>query len=561
MTLPSTLLAATTFFAFASSVAASPSTPGVVGFEFTKSRVRARDFPHLARRQSGTVQAALENALVLYAINVSLPHLYKTAQQPSGPPFSKINFSRIYVQVTVGTPPQPFSLQLDTGSSDIWVPDSTAPLCQEGQCIVGSYDITASSTADNLNEPFQISYVDGTNIEGGYITDVLNIGSTKLTNMTMAVATRFPAPAIGIMGIGYQAGESISQSIAAGDGGSLYPNVINVLKDQGHINQLAYSLWLNDLDSNTGSILFGGVDTAKYHGDLIALPVQIDSQSGNLTSFTVAWTGLSFTSGGKTSDLSPSSAVPAILDSGTTDLLLPDDIANQVLNGLGVITDATYGNLVKCSLLNDAGTFSFSFGGQGGPVVNVSLSEFGFPLVNADGSPATFTDGTSACQFGIQSAGQAPILFGDTFLRSAYVVYDLQQNSIGLAQTKFNVTDSNIKAFPAGGGIPGVSTTVSAATVTQTNTNRVYASSATNPAGTLAGTLSGTSRSATFVLGTATGTSGSGGSGSGSATGTSSSSSAAAPGLLTSAFEPSTIIAGVVALTSFLFGGGLMIFL
>jgi hypothetical protein len=381
---------------------------------------------------------------------------------------------------------------------------------------------------------------------GEYITDVLNVGSTKLTNMTMAAATELRAPAVGIMGIGYKAGESIASSIAAGEGGQLYPNVINVLKDQGHINQLAYSLWLNDLDSLTGSILFGGVDTAKYHGDLIALPVQLDSQSDSLTSFTVAWTGLSFTSCGKTIDLSPSAAVPAILDSGTTDLLLPDEIANRVFNGLGVITDVTYGNLIKCSVLNNAGAFSFTFGGQGGPTVNVSLSEFGFPLVNEDGSQATFTDGSAACQLGIEAAGQDPILFGDTFLRSAYVVYDLQENSIGLAQTNFNATDSNIQPFPSSGGIPGASKTVSAVTVTQTNTNRILPSATQTVPGGATG-LSGTSRSATFSLC--------------SATGSSSSSNAAAPGLRASALDASTVVAGVVALTSLVFSGGLMVFL
>ena len=363
--------------------------------------------------------------------------------------------------------------------------------------------------------------------------------------MTMAAATELRAPAVGIMGIGYKAGESISESIAAGEGGQLYPNVINVLKDEGHINQLAYSLWLNDLDSLTGSVLFGGVDTAKYHGELIALPVQLDSQSDALTSFTVAWTGLSFTSCGKTLDLSPSAAVPAILDSGTTDLLLPDEIANQVFNGLGVITDVNYGNLIKCSVLDNAGTFSFSFGGQGGPTVNVSLSEFGFPLTNQDGSAATFSDGSAACQLGIEAAGQDPILFGDTFLRSAYVVYDLQENSIGLAQTNFNATDSNIQAFPSSGGIPGASTTVSAVTVTQTNTNRVLPSASQTFPGVTGG-VSGTSRSATFAFCSATG---------------SSSKNAAAPSLGPSAFDASTIVAGVVALTSFVFGGGLMVFL
>jgi hypothetical protein len=259
----------------------------------------------------------------------------------------------------------------------------------------------------------------------------------------------------------------------------------------------------------------------------------------------VAWTGLSFTSCGKTLDLSPSAAVPAILDSGTTDLLLPDEIANQVFNGLGVITDVNYGNLIDCSVLNDAGTFSFTFGGQGGPTIKVSLSEFGFPLTNQDGSPAKFNDGTLACQLGIQAAGQDPILFGDTFLRSAYVVYDLQDNSIGLAQTNFNATDSNIQAFSSSGGIPGASTTVSAVTVAQTNTNRILPSASPTFPGATGGLL-GTSRSATFALCSATG---------------SSSTNAAAPSLRASTFDASTIVAGVVALTSFVFGGGLMVFL
>src|SRR6202034_2435317 len=107
-----------------------------------------------------------------------------------------------------------------------------------------------------------------------------------------------------------------------------------------------------------------------------------------------------------------------------------------------------------------------------------------------------------------EAAGQDPILFGDTFLRSAYVVYDLQENSIGLAQTNFNATDSNIQAFPSSGGIPGASTTVSAVTVTQTNTNRVLPSaSQTVPGAGMTGGVTGTSRSATFAFCSATGSS------------------------------------------------------
>lgn len=508
----SILVAAGALFSAFNSVNASPK---VVGFPFNRE-VR-RDVSHLQRRAK-SAGVTIGNADILYFINV-----------------------------TIGTPPQPFSLQLDTGSSDIWVPSARSNVCRQGRnaCQVGAFDTSKSSSFVDLSRnTFQIQYVDGSQIQGDYVSDTLKMGdSVTLQNMTMGLA-EVASRGLGIMGIGYSAGESL----VAQDPNAVYKNVIDELVDQGIINSRAYSLYLNDLNADSGNILFGGVDTNKYSGDLIGLPVQKDAQSGDLTSFTVAFTGLSvMDSSGHKQLTRDNIAVPAILDSGTTNTYFPDDLANAVLQGVGVTTDDTFGNVVKCSVGNEEATFVFSFGGNGGPAINVSLSQFVTPLLTTDGSTPTFNDGSKACSFGIYGAGNDPILFGDTFLRSAYVVYDLDKNQIALAQAKFGVSDPKIEEFTAGGSIPGVNTVASQVQVTQTHSGPLQTQQATGTA--TASKVGGTQRTATFKLTTATSTSRAAGS------------SGAAAALRVPRMEGASIVAGVMVLASFLFGGGLMIFL
>ena len=93
---------------------------------------------------------------------------------------------------------------------------------------------------------------------------------------------------------------------------------------------------------------------------------------------------------------------------------------------------------------------------------------------------------------GADETGGAMIL-GDTFLRSAYVVYDLESNSIGIAQTVFNSTMSIVVEFSAAeSGFPVVSGVSSSATSsatgkstsTATGTGSGGAGTAAKPTGT-----------------------------------------------------------------------------
>lgn len=407
-------------------------------------------------------------------------------------------FGLYEANVTVGTPGQKMSLQIDTGSSDVWLPANGLSICSEsvaegGGCPGGTFGSGSSSSFSVVEQDgFNISYVDGTGVAGDYFTDVFAIGGATIKGLEMGLASSGTIGQ-GIMGIAYNNSEA---NIQTGNG-TTYPNLPNQMVDEGFINTIAYSLWLNDLDSNTGSVLFGGIDTAKYTGNLMSVNVYPSTRgSSQITSFTVAFTSLSATSSSGTDQLtSPTFAEAAILDSGTTITLLPDNLAQMVFEELGATFEQSLGAVVvPCNLANANGSINFGFGGVGGPVISVGVKELVTPLVLTSGRVPTYKNGETACQLGIQPAGDLPVLFGDTFLRSAYAVYDLVNNRIALANTDFNATGSNVVAFPSyGAAIPSATSAPNEAAVTGSATgNPRVGVSATANGGTVQATFNPT---------------------------------------------------------------------
>ena len=417
-----------------------------------------------------------------------------------------------YLNITIGTPPQQFGVQIDTGSSDLWVisaidtidciPDS-GPL----GCNWGTFDSNASSTYELLQEgTFQIQYADGTAITGDYITDVVGFGgNVTVKKQTMGLANSTTGDTYGLMGVGFDTNEANFSNF----GGPTYPNIVDELKSQGYINSAAYSLWLDDLESKTGSILFGGIDKSKYLGPLIGLPIQPDAYTDNLTSFTVSLTSVGFADTSAKFPLYTGSALPALLDSGTSLTYLPDQVASAVLDGVGVAVDNSTGiNLAPCSLNQTSANLTFGFGGQGGPVITVALSEFVSDPYTLDDGSIFQLNGQDVCMFGIMAGGDnTSTLLGDTFLRSAYVVYDLDNFLIGLANTNFNPGPSDIVEYTKGElGIPGVSSTATAAVPTSVYAGAYGTGGASAP--TITGFPSGTFHLSTPAGAQATGATG-----------------------------------------------------
>jgi len=268
------------------------------------------------------------------------------------------------------------------------------------------------------------------------------------------------------MGIGFDTHESSPR---------VYPNIIDDMVTQGLINTRAYSLWLDDLQADTGTILFGGYDSGKFSGELAVLPLQVNAATNVIDTLAVVWSSIAVTdSSGSTLLVTSDVPAAAVLDSGTTDTIVPPNTFAQLATYFGVINDTNYGYIVNCNISSMPGTLDYGFGGQGGPVISVLFSELALPLTDAAGNNVTLTSGATACQFGIDVNNQAdvPNLFGDTFLRSAYVVYDLDNKQIGIAPTIFGSTKSNVQEIGTG-NLAGVSSIASALSVAQTATGQL----------------------------------------------------------------------------------------
>lgn len=248
----------------------------------------------------------------------------------------------------------------------------------------------------------------------------------------------------GVLGIGYASNE-----VQVGRfGQSAYPNLPRAMVENGLISSNAYSLWLNDLEANTGSILFGGVNKAKYIGDLKTLPVQ--TVDGGYSEFIIALTGVAFASESDSHSYSSNSLPAAVLlDSGSSLTYLPDSLVEDIYSDLNVVYEASSGvGYVPCSLADENINITYTFSD---PSITVGMGE-----LTLNSGPLYFRDGTRACVFGIVPAGGSTAVLGDTFLRSAYVVYDLANNEISLANTNFDPADDDILEIGTGDdSVPG----------------------------------------------------------------------------------------------------------
>ncbi|KAK3339969.1 aspartic peptidase domain-containing protein [Lasiosphaeria hispida] len=320
-----------------------------------------------------------------------------------------------YAQLSIGTPPQSVFVQLDTGSFELWVnPDCTAvsggdaAFCERA----GRYDSARSTTVGALGTTRTLRYgIGSANIS--YVTDIISLAgsTTALKGVQFGVATASEDAFSGILGIGY--GKGIATT---------YPNFVDQLAAQNATKVKAYTLALGSKEAQEGVIVFGGVDTSKFGGPLVKLPIISPDKSPDLVPrYWVEMESISISPPSRETKVYADSKLPVFLDSGSTMTLLPPNLTAAIAADFGITAADPNGFFrIDCGLTNVKGTVDFAFAGL---MIKVSYKEL---IREVPGSPPS-------CFLGITPSSSFTLL-GDTFLRSAYAVFDLETNSVWMTQ-------------------------------------------------------------------------------------------------------------------------------
>ncbi|KAI6017208.1 aspartic peptidase domain-containing protein [Pisolithus microcarpus] len=309
-----------------------------------RSRGNARERPPIAPRNEGTGGSS---GIVL-SMDMVWTSYYAVAYT---------------VPVQIGTSLQNFSLQVDTGSSDLWVASKS---CSTSSCSSTSgrlYDPSSSSTS--TGKDFSIQYLQGS-VSGPIVWDAVQIGGYSITSQALGAATSVNDEPLsyefdGILGLSLPLNSVIQQQIPAQigdspDGAALSSNLLSITPTNAAPSQPFFSLSLARPGSNQIPSLLG---IGLHPSQIISDPAQIRysqlvSQSmgelywkTNIMAITVYVNGQALPV--TLQSLSGAVQPTAVLDSGMPVILTTSTIANGIYGALGISPGSDGQYYVPCT--------------------------------------------------------------------------------------------------------------------------------------------------------------------------------------------------------------------
>lgn len=300
------------------------------------------------------------------------------------------NFENLYYTgvIGIGSPPQNFTVNFDTGSSNLFVPSITCESCQHKNL----YNSDISSTYSGTCKPFSMpGWIDGCEA-----TDNLVLGNSIIKSQTFAEGFNVPlyktsSDYDGLFGLAFQ---SIAQN-------NIVPPFYNLV-NQNIISKGIFSFSLNGnvSDENGGELILGGFDSAKFSGDFSYVPViltthwTIEINGGYVNGYNFCQNGCK-----------------AIVDTGAPWLVGPSTEVEAIMEAIGIDS-----HNIDCNLRSTLPTITFTMNGKDFPIE----PEWYISSVNGVCSLAIAT-GTDVWMLGV------------VFVRRYYTLFDMENQRIGFA--------------------------------------------------------------------------------------------------------------------------------
>lgn len=329
-----------------------------------------------------------------------------------------------YATVKIGTPVQALDVQLDTGSSDLWVPTSTCRNCNMSQVqpifdnSQAAFLYNRSSTYHVTTQAASVTYGDGTSVDGFVASDVVSMGDFTSTQQTFISAESETGTfnVAGLMGLAWT-------SLASSGGTPWWLNVLSQFESPEISFYLAdWNAPATDSIAPGGQFTLGGRNSSMYDGEVQFVPVIAqDYWAVPLNSILVP-----SASGGAGTTLTPTEVEQsAIIDSGSSIITGPKRLVDAFYAAVdgavdgGTVDPSLAGQwLVPCGTTVNA---KFLFGNVtvtlAAPALHQSLSQSVNSTTSSD--PLCFGSLTS-----IPGETTYPAwIFGDSLMKSTYCVF------------------------------------------------------------------------------------------------------------------------------------------
>lgn len=267
------------------------------------------------------------------------------------------------VPVYVGSAQQNLSLQVDTGSSDLWIASKS---CSTASCSSTNgrlYDPTSSMPT---NASFTINYLSGT-VSGPIVWDTVQLGTYNVQNQALAAASTVSDEPLssdfdGILGLALPLNSVIEQTIPPAtndnpDGASFSSNLFSMTPASTAPSQPFFSLTFARPGSNEIPSLLGiGMHPSSVVPDpsKIKYSTLVNQGAGMLFWKTNVQAIVVYVNGQArpvvlTGSVTGAAFPTALLDSGVPFIITTSSIANGIYGALG-ISPASDGNYyVPCS--------------------------------------------------------------------------------------------------------------------------------------------------------------------------------------------------------------------